>query len=87
MPQSTPPLPSVRPLTLKLVLEQLGYEVTASNPFCWVMRRSGCISLQIPRLGRSVGLDALHSTLKKARIGPEQFFRMCQLVTGPSGSD
>ena len=65
------------------MLEQLGYEVKGANEVCWVMMRHGCLPLQIQRLGPKVEINALYSTLNKARISPEQFFKMCQLLTAP----
>ena len=81
-PQETPAAPArvlVPRATVKLVLEQLGYTCEAANEYCWIMARPGCRTLQIPRLGATVGTDCLSSTIRKAGIGPEQFVTLCQL--------
>ena len=84
---SPPPLPSISPAMLKLVLEQLGYRSEAANPYCWVMMRPLCLPLQIPRLGQAVALDILYSTIHKVGISDEQFVNICHLLEAQPGSD
>ena len=92
------PVVAVPPALLKAVLEACGYVATAANPFCWLMMRDGRRPVSIPRLGQTVGIGVLYSTLASAGIGPKQFIDVLrrlviaarsapvdQVVSGPEG--
>ena len=67
------------PATLKTILEAVRYVVVAVNPYCWVLVR-GDETLQIPRLGGTVGTDCLHATLNRAGIPQDEFLTLWKCV-------
>ena len=75
-------LVAIPPNTLKLVLEQSGYTAEATDLDTWVMGRPGGVPVPIPRLGATMGLDALNATLARVCLTPEGLLDVWQQVDG-----